>query len=134
MIIQQPIVETIRKVLLNDQRVLFAYLYGSAVSRSNVNDIDVAVYAGSDQDPHMLAVDLKIALYQATGLSADTFDIRVINGIVEKGDFFGLLYLNNIFSKRRLIVDRDPEVRTEMIDHYGFKYRECEGLIAELMS
>ena len=41
MIIQQPIVETIRKVLLNDQRVLFAYLYGSAVSRSNVNDIDI---------------------------------------------------------------------------------------------
>ena len=82
----------------------------------------------------MLAVDLKIALYQATGLSADMFDIRVINGILEKGDLFGLLYLKNIFSEGRLIVDKDPEVRTDMIDRYGFKYRECEGLITELMS
>jgi len=134
MIVPKNLIETIRKVLLKDQRILFAYLYGSAVSRRVVQDIDIAVYASDDQNPHVLPVELKIALYQATGLSADTFDIRVINGIVENGDLFGLLYLKNIFSESRLIVDRNPDVRTDLIDHYGSKYRECQGLIGEVLS
>jgi len=33
-----------------------------------------------------------------------------------------------------LIVDKKPIVRADFMEQYSFKYRECEGLIAEVLS
>ena len=132
--IQNDIIDKVKRVLLRDKRVLFAYLYGSAISGNDVNDIDIAIYTHQDQNPHVLASDLKIELYRATTLSPDIFDVRVINGILENGDLFGLLYLKNIFLENRVLVDRAPAVRADLIERYGWKFRECQGLIQEVVS
>jgi len=29
------------------------------------------------------------------------------------------------------MLDRDPELRTDLIEHVSMKYRECAGLMAE---
>lgn len=123
----------IAEVCENDDRVVFAYLYGSAIEADNYRDIDLAVFMQNCDNPFALTSDLKCALHTQTKIGADVFDIQVINDIPKKGDIFSLLYLKSIFDKGLLIVDKLPIVRADFIDQYGTKYRECEGLIAEVL-
>ncbi|MBW2000252.1 MAG: hypothetical protein JRJ29_20120 [Deltaproteobacteria bacterium] len=131
---QQQIIDTVRQVLADDSRVEFAYLYGSYAGGEDARDIDIAVYAGHGVMPHRLAVDLKIELSRRTGIPPDGFDIRVLNEAPRSGDLFGLLYLKRVLTSGILLLDRRPEIRTDFIEKYGMKYRECEGLIAEVLT
>jgi hypothetical protein len=97
-------------------------------------DIDVAVFPEGQADGYSLAVDLKIDLHQATGMPPDTFDVRVIGDLVEKDDLFGLLYLRNVLDGGRIRVDKDRDVRADFLERYGLKFRECEGLIQEVLA
>jgi predicted nucleotidyltransferase len=127
------LVGTITKVLSDDHRVLFAYLYGSSAELQVGNDIDLAIYANEDEEPHALSADLKIALHKKTGLPPEAFDIRVINGLVNKGDAFGLLYLKNVLEPNRLLFDRGSTERSDFLERYGSRFKECEGFMQELV-
>lgn len=127
------IIEDISKVLSEDNRIVFAYLYGSTAQDGLGNDIDIAVYSVPDLDFHQLSADLKIALHKRTGLSPDNFDIGILNGLLEQIDLFGLLYLKNVLNQNLILVDKDPSLRSDFLYRYGLKFRECEGLIQEIM-
>jgi predicted nucleotidyltransferase len=130
-----PELSVILRVLSNDPRVIFGYLYGSWVGDpGNARDVDIAIYSSPGEDPLALAADLKISFYQATGVPADHFDVRVINEAVAKGDLFSLLFLKRLFEKGVLLLDRDADKRGDFLEAYGMKYRECEGLIGELLA
>lgn len=124
----------IRKTFLHDERVRFAYLYGSFTEGTHFHDIDIAVYASPEADVFSLPVDLKITLSQKAGMTPDLFDVRVINGLLEYGDLFALDYLRRVFEKNYLLLDKDIGLRTDVIEHYNLKYRECEGLLDEVLS
>ena len=124
-------IQVVISALSEDSRVLFAYLYGSVADRQKGNDI--AIYAVSHADHHQLSVDLKIALHKKTGLSPETFNIRVINELAEQGDIFGLLYLKNLLSSNRLLIDKDPDTRADFLYRYGLRFRECESLMQEVV-
>lgn len=128
------LIDSIVKVLSEDDRVLFAYLYGSAAVSGAGNDIDIAVFSAEHADFHQLSADLKIALHKKTELSPETFDVRVLNGLAEQGDLFGLLYLKNVLSENRLLIDRDPDSRSSFLERYGLRFRECEGLFQEVLA
>jgi len=126
--------EVIKSVLSEDHRVVFAYLYGSFAEDGKGNDIDIAVYATEGTDEYQLSADLKVALHERIGFPPDTFDIRVLNGLMDRGDIFGLLYLKNVLRHTILLVDRDPDARSMFIERYGTRFRECEGLIREVLA
>ena len=123
----------IRDLLAKDERVLFVYLYGSFTEAEEYRDLDIAVYSREEYDPLRLSTDLKVALHEHTGMSPDFFDVRVINGILDHGDLFSLLYLKHIFARNELLLDKDFDRRTDFIEKYNIKYRECEGLIDEVL-
>ena len=52
------------QVLGKDDRVIFAYLCGSMLTKGEGNDIDIAVFPKSKDNPHLLAADVKIALHR----------------------------------------------------------------------
>ena len=131
---QDTLIDDVIYTLSRDQRVVFAFLYGSRTSEGVGNDIDIAVYSIEQGDPHKLAADLKVALHKKTGFNPDTFDIRVVNGLFECGNIFDLLYLRNVLTRNRLLVDRDFALRTDLLEQYGRKFRECEGLIEEVIA
>lgn len=122
------------EVLMRDERVVFAYLYGSVVTGGRMHDVDIAVFAGPGRNPHELSADLKVALHAASGLPPDAFDVRVLNEVFERGDVFGLLYLRNVLSSGLVLVDKDPDLRAECIELYSRRYRECEGMIKEVLA
>jgi predicted nucleotidyltransferase len=123
----------IRDILVKDERVVFVYLYGSFAEGEKYKDLDIAVYSIAGCDALLLSTDLKIALHEHTGMAPDFFDVRVINGILDHGDLFSLLYLKHIFATNQLLLDKDFDARTDFIEKYNMKYRECEGLIEEVL-
>jgi uncharacterized protein len=124
----------IRTVLAANPAVVFSYLYGSAKDSDSYRDIDVAVYSIDDCDPLRLSADLKLDLSARTGRPPDQFDVRVINHLLQKGDLFALVYLRDVLNDGILLADRDFQKRAEFIEAFGMKYRECEGLIAEVLA
>lgn len=126
-------IKIIKDILAEDERVVFAYLYGSYTEGAKFNDIDIAVYTTEGYDAFQLSADLKVVLFEKTGIGPDFFDVRVINYLINQGDLFSLLYLKKIFETNKLLVDKDFELRTDFIENYSMKYRECEGLIDEMM-
>jgi uncharacterized protein len=126
--------KTIRTVLSKNPAVVFAYLYGSYKDSIVYNDIDIAVYSKEDSNPFSLSADLKTDLSENTGRPPDGFDVRVINHLLTKGDLFSLLYLRDVLNDGIVLADRDFEERAKFIEAFGMKYRECEGLIAEVLA
>lgn len=123
--------KAMKQVLAKNPSVVFAYFYGSSKDSEVYNDIDIAVFSTLDTDPLRLSVDLKIALSEKTGINPDTFDIRVINHLLRKGDLFSLLYLRDVLGQGELLLDNNFSQRSSFIEAFSMKYRECEGLIAE---
>ncbi|MBI5529665.1 MAG: nucleotidyltransferase domain-containing protein [Deltaproteobacteria bacterium] len=117
-------IEEIEKVLRDDPRVVFAYLYGSASEGDRCRDVDIAVYLVDSQDAFAAAADLKLALGRSCGLAAETFDVRSLNGV---GD---LRYLRRVLSGR-LLVDKDFDARGDFLESYAARYRESEGILDE---
>jgi predicted nucleotidyltransferase len=126
-------IDIITDILNKDKRVVFAYLYGSYTEGDNFRDVDIAVFSTIGYDPFQLSADLKIALYESIGIYPDFFDVRVINHLIDQGDLFSLLYLKKILETNKLLVDKNFDLRTDFIENYSMKYRECAGLIDEVM-
>lgn len=131
---QKQTLDAITKVLDKDQRVIFVYLYGSIVAEGQGNDIDIAVYTDPSVDSESTAVDLQIELHRETGLPPEAFDIRNLEDIIENGDVLGLLYLKNVVDGGLILINKKPDVRAGFLERYGFKFRECEGLIQEVLA
>ena len=125
-------IKAIKQVLAKNPSVVFSYFYGSSKDSEVYNDIDIAVFSTPDDDPLRLSVDIKIALSEITGISPDTFDVRVINHLLKKGDLFSLLYLKDVLNQGDLLLDKNFSLRASFVEAFSMKYRECEGLIAEV--
>ncbi|MFO7931625.1 MAG: nucleotidyltransferase domain-containing protein [Desulfosalsimonas sp.] len=131
---RNPAIDIAAGVLSDDSRILFAYLYGSSVTGETGNDIDIAVYLKSDEDPYRISADLKYQIHKKTGLAPDAFDIRVLNNLDTESDIFGLLYLKNVLENGRILVNKSPDLQADFLERYGSRYRECEGLIREVLA
>ncbi|NWG01533.1 MAG: nucleotidyltransferase domain-containing protein [Syntrophaceae bacterium] len=124
------IINLIEDVLNKDDRLVFAYLYGSFVEEEKFRDIDIGIYIKNpDDNPFFISSDIQTKLSQTSkqrGLSliADLFDVRIINHAP-------FTFLKRIFKEGELIVDNNPDLRTDMIEYVSLKYRECSGLLAE---
>jgi hypothetical protein len=55
---------------------------------------------------------------------ADLFDVKILNDAP-------FTFLKRVFVEGVLLLDRDPDRRTDLIEYVSVKYRECTGLLAE---
>ena len=127
-------INAFKRGLSRDDRIVFVYLYGSALGGGQARDVDLAVYAADGVDPFLLSADTALVLSRETGIAPDDFDVRVINDVVERGDVFGLLYLRDVFQQGLLLDDKDSDRRGDVLERFGYRYRECEGLIQEVLA
>jgi predicted nucleotidyltransferase len=120
----------IQEVCRQDERVVFAYAYGSFTQGTSFRDIDIGIYVKeTEEDPFAITSDIKIVLSHVAkkgGLkfTADQFDVKILN----QAPF---TFLKRIFKEGILLVDRDPDLRTDLVEHVSLKYRECAGLLSE---
>lgn len=125
----------ITTTLLKDDRIIFAYLFGSLLKQKVINDIDIAIYCIPSvmNNPFEFTSDLKIELSRTTDLSPDQFDITLINYLLIDEKIDSLLILGEIFDGP-LLIDKDPDLRTNIIEKVSAQFRESAGLITEAFS
>jgi predicted nucleotidyltransferase len=122
--------DLIRGVCRQDERVVFAYAYGSFTQDESFRDIDIGIYVKeTEENPFAITSDVKIALSHNTkkrglNFTADQFDVKILN----EAPF---TFLKRIFKEGILLVDRDPDLRTDLVEYVSLKYRECAGLLSE---
>ncbi|MFH0925086.1 MAG: nucleotidyltransferase domain-containing protein [bacterium] len=126
--------QIIKDTLKNDERVIFAYLYGSSLS-NNIKiprDIDLAVYVVDKKDAFIVSSDLKVKLSKTTNIPPDSFDVRIINDLLSSIDAFSLFYLKDVL-EGEVLVDKDFHLRANYIERYSLKYRSSIGILDEVI-
>ena len=128
---KEKVFNLITNILNQDQRVVFAYAYGSFIREKSFRDIDIGIYVRNpEESPFIISSDIKdqlshLAKKEDLNFTADQFDVRVINGAP-------FTFLRRVFKEGVLLIDHDPDLRTDLIEHVSLKYRECAGLLAEV--
>lgn len=127
---REQVIAAVKNVLEQDQRLVFAYIYGSFVRGEAFRDVDVGVYLRDPADnPFGVSFDIKERVsrsLRSTGINvdADRFDVKIINDAP-------FTFLKRVFVEGVLLLDRNPDRRTDLIEYVSVKYRECAGLLAE---
>lgn len=121
------ILHSIKDVLEKDKRVVFAYLYGSSLKERKFRDIDIGVYSLPEYDEHNVSSEIKIALSKETDIPPDRFDVRIINRVDN------LLYLKEVL-EGEILIDKNPDIRGNFIEHFSMRYREAEFILKEAFS
>jgi len=99
---KEEIVRRVVEVLKNEEKVAFAYLFGSFLFGKYFNDIDLAVYVVGEVDTNF---EEKLALKLEKEIGME-FDVFIIN---DKPT----LFLSEVFRKGKLIFSRDEELRVK---------------------
>ena len=130
---KNSIIQIIKETLNADDRAIFAYLYGSFIEEGDLfYDIDIAVYAKSHENPHIIAVGVRENIVERLTESGikefviDNFDVRVINDA--SYDF-----VIDILDKGLLIDSKDEQLRTSYIEHISMEYRLNQIVLDEAL-
>lgn len=127
---KEKIFDLIKLVLAKDDRLAFAYAYGSFVIEESFRDVDIGIYVKNrEENPFVISSDIKtqlsnLAKKEDLNLTADHFDVKVINDAP-------FTFLKRVFKEGVLLIDNDPDLRTDIVEYVSLKYRECTGLLAE---
>jgi predicted nucleotidyltransferase len=127
---KERLLDIMKAVLEADEQVIWAYAYGSFVSGDFFRDIDIGIHVKAPEDnPFAISSELKTQLSlrarkEGIDLPADHFDVRILNHAP-------FTILKSVFKEGILLVDRDPDLRTDLIEFVALKYRECAGILAE---
>ena len=109
-------------VLNQDERVIFAYIYGSFVCESFFRDIDVFVYTRKGENTFVTQSGIRDNIYEAViraefhNIGIDGIDVRVINDAPYD-------FVIDILDKGILLVDKNRELRTDYIEQISDQYR-----------
>jgi predicted nucleotidyltransferase len=127
---KEKIINIIKDAFTLDERVIFAYAYGSFSREESFRDVDIAIYVKNPQEnPFVIISDIKAALSRLAkkenlNLIADQFDVQIINDAP-------FTFLKRIFKEGIILLDHDADLRTDIVKYVSLKYRECAGLLAE---
>jgi predicted nucleotidyltransferase len=127
---KEKIIEHLTHALNQEENIVFAYVFGSFLTESFFRDIDVGMYLKDLQEnPYVFCSDMKAKLslslkQEGLEVKADQLDIQILNDAP-------FTFLKRIFTEGVLLVDHDPDLRTDVVEHVSFKYRECAGILAE---
>src|SRR3990172_10849016 len=111
------LIKRISEILEADERIIFAYIFGSFISGNGFRDIDVAVFiSGEDAHPLKAELEMEAKIEAATHLPVD---VRIINNAP-------LSFVYNVLKHKSVIVDKDKSLRTDfegLIFKKYFDYR-----------
>lgn len=108
---REEIIEKIKEILLIEEDIIFAYLFGSFLDRLFFRDIDVGVYLRNIEKNKVLETEFYLSekIAKNCDLSLDLIDVKILN-------FAPNPFLNSVFKYGRLLFSRDDKLLTDMIE------------------
>lgn len=114
---------SVKEVLAEDRRIIFAYLFGGLASGkiAPLSDIDIAVYLSSMENLGEYKLDLFDRLSNA--LCADEIDLVILNAAPES-------IAGRVLQKKQLLADKEPFLRHDyesltLRKFYDFSLKEA---------
>lgn len=125
---KKVLLKVIKDVLDTHPDVIFAYLFGSFLESDRFRDVDIGIYIKQDNNPYAISSELKERISRNPEISgkfsADFFDIQILN----EAPFY---VIGRIMKEGFLIIDKDPDLRKDLVEKVSLKYRECAGILKE---
>lgn len=126
----EKIISIIRDTLASEEKVIFAYIYGSFIKKEKIiNDIDVAIYCKGVDEPFGFQIVCKTNISDELkkneiDISPDEIDVRIIND----ADYD---FIIEVFDEGLLLIDKDPDERSSFIEKISVQYRLNEIVLRE---
>jgi predicted nucleotidyltransferase len=82
---RESTLKLIREVCRQDERIVFAYAYGSFTRGISFSDIDIGIHVKeTEENPFTTTSDIKMALSHVArkrglNFTADQFDVKIVN-------------------------------------------------------
>ncbi len=124
---KKEIIEKIKNILIQEEYIVFAYIFGSFAYSDRFNDIDIAIYIkDSPKDKEsILKLELELERKVEDKINIPT-DVRLINNAP-----LGFGY--NVLSNKIVIIDRDIDLRADFESLIFRKYFDYKHLIEEYL-
>lgn len=109
---KKEMIEKIKGVLFQEKSIVFAFLFGSFLDQPSFRDIDIGIYVKNIKKNEIFNYELELSkkLAEKCELSFDVFEVKILN-------FSPNPFLNNIFSRGRLLFSKDEKFLTDMIEN-----------------
>ncbi|MFN3740061.1 MAG: hypothetical protein ACK4TF_05235 [Thermodesulfovibrionales bacterium] len=126
----EKIISVIRDVLGREEKVIFAYMYGSFIKKEKIiNDLDVAIYCKGVDEPFGFQADCKIKISDelrknGLNISPDEIDLKIIND----ADYD---FVIELLDEGLLLIDKAPDERSSFIEKISLRYRLNEIVLRE---
>ncbi len=120
---KRELLQNITGKLKKDQRIIFAYLYGSA-ARGDMredSDLDIAVFLQDPEDDPLLDANISLELEEIAGRSVD---VRIINHAPA-------IFINQVLKDGKLLYSQDDQLRINFEVNKTNEYLDFLPLINE---
>jgi len=106
---KKEIIEKIKNILIQEEYIVFAYIFGSFLNDPSFRDIDIGIFVDNinlDEDFEVKLID-KIS--KSINLPFEIIDLRIINKAKHS-------FLNNIFRTGLLLFTKNEKLLTDLIE------------------
>lgn len=121
---KKPLIKKISQLLDEKEDIIFAYIYGSFVSSSSFQDIDIGVFIKEVSiSPLSLELEMERDIENCVHIPTD---VRIINNAP-------LSFIFNILKDGKVIIDHDSNLRADFEGIVYKKYFDFEHLRNEYL-
>lgn len=108
---RQKIAEKIKRLLLSEKEVVFAYAFGSFLNSPTFRDIDVGIYVDNFAKEKVFDKEVELAkkISEACGLPIDYIDAKILN-------FTPSHFLNNVFKRGVMLFSKNEKLSSSLIE------------------
>jgi hypothetical protein len=117
------LLDSLKKVLDRDNKIMFAYIHGSFVERDSFRDLDVAIWINDRNKAFHYTVDFSAKIGLEIGISVD---IQVLNEAP-------LPFKYNVFTRGVLLLSKDEALRLKVVDETTRQYMDLK-MMAKFIS
>jgi predicted nucleotidyltransferase len=105
----KDIVGVIKTILNNRKEIIFAYLHGSFLARTNFGDVDIAIYLSGVQEEKFMQYEFKLEQILESAINFPV-DIRVLNNAPPSFKY-------NSIKKGIRLIDKNINTRVDFETH-----------------
>jgi predicted nucleotidyltransferase len=118
--------ERLKQSLDHDEDILFAYVYGSALTSPGLpgGDIDLAVYLKPSEMKEYVKKEAELTTFLISIFETDEIDLRILNVLP-------LVFQYNILKEGILILSRDEIQRAEFETNVMMRFFELKPYLDE---
>ena len=108
---RQKIVEKAKKVLFNEKKIVFSYIFGSFLNSPTFRDIDIGVYIDDVAKESVFDKEMELAkkISEACELPIDVIDAKILN-------FAPNHFLNNVFKNGTVLLSKNEKLLSSIIE------------------